>query len=1500
MKKTLLIAFIFLSIATTVHAQTILKANGGGTGYSTYTIGDLIYASATNLLAKLGIGTNGQCLTISGGLPAWAACGGGGGNGNATWSTTTSQVTGQYINYPNNSTDVVNIGSVATTTGKMWFDPNVLISYIKGKLGISTTSPYAPLSVVGQGGVVAENYTATSTATSTFAGPITMQGYGIATSTTVCKYPENCTYQTFGTNDDVQFNAAITKIAGSGGGIVYVKSGTYNTSATITNTTQGVWIKGEGGRSTTINYTGSGNAIQLGNRQSSGVMVNNMGLSDIQVNVTGTGTSLKIDGGGQGGFVHNFTGNGGNYGLVPEDLDRFEFKNVYVGNFALAGMRPLTGKENTYGKVSFDNVHTVANTTGSVGWLWDTDWANQTSPNSFEDIIITNSLVYSNTGITTKGMQFNVGVKSFVVQSTMFENNDVQVDAVGTTTAQSVNADFQSDSFINSGTNSTDIFQLNNYTHNITSISNTFQQAVNAFHDVSGFSNVVLEGKNNNQGNLTFIWTGTFASRTGNDTNFAGNGILASGLSASRFTTVNSVNGDFSGLVGIGTTSPTQKLVVAGTVQANNFNSTSTTATSTFEGPIAVNGRTSSKNLVNISAKTDFGSASANTGEALVNIDNTLNTKSPALYIDSTQAGVPSNPMVIIRSESTSYNQGLLWLLGNANNTGGAAYGLKIDDGNPDIEFREHDQTTPTGEYEIDVNNDLIRINGRNAANNSFDTIGWFARKDRTNTVAAGTESGTGGKFCMGCTFSYVVDTPLIGAIGTSSPWAPYFGLSTDTSNLGNIFTVTKNGNTGIGTSSPTQKLVVAGRVDANNFNATSTATSTFAGPITMQGWYLATSTTVCRYPDFCQYQATTSSAQFVINQAINDVTARGGGNVYVKNGIYNLDNSINLKNGVTLKCDGYGTKIVASAGYTGDSPPRSFAIQISNVRNSGVENCHIDGGNQTNYDYDAEIKLTNSTTTRIVGNWMENVSAFGIFAKADVNDPGNMIVDDLLFQGNTVTSNGIGGNDLFGGGHAESFTTFKHLRMIGNFFTAISNGDPSGGENISTGSGQYPYAVNISGCRGCTYVGNTFNGWVKLGYDHDLNEMDTIADNVIRPPQGAITALLVGLTDLAATTSPYGIDLHNNKIYSGIISIRGQAAAPFLHVNLSGNTVIPAYDTSTITQDAFNLSYINHGIATNNTLTTSTTTLATASTHIGFKLKNVSNFDISDNSINGFGWGIYDLSNDNTNHFGINLFTNITQGNIPATSTATILGKSGSNFGIGTTTPWGGFSINPNALGVGVPEFVIGSSTATRFEINGTGDIGINAIPSGLGKLYIKQSVDSNVGGITMQDSGIVGSLRLWLDSNGVNHFDGNSGGTQSIIVNKGGGKVAFGATTTPYAQLSVTATAAATPTVAIYGFTNQTADLFSVSTTTGTATSSVMTIKSTGKIGLGTTTPSAVIDSYTNASTTNALLEAASGLGGCLIIQDVGASPVTYTMIYTKAGTMYSKAAVNPNICQ
>lgn len=60
------------TIVTGVWNGTAIGAVYGGTGLTSYTTGDLVYSSATNTLAKLGIGSTGQFLKVVAGVPSWS------------------------------------------------------------------------------------------------------------------------------------------------------------------------------------------------------------------------------------------------------------------------------------------------------------------------------------------------------------------------------------------------------------------------------------------------------------------------------------------------------------------------------------------------------------------------------------------------------------------------------------------------------------------------------------------------------------------------------------------------------------------------------------------------------------------------------------------------------------------------------------------------------------------------------------------------------------------------------------------------------------------------------------------------------------------------------------------------------------------------------------------------------------------------------------------------------------------------------------------------------------------------------------------------------------------------------------------------------------------------------------------------------------------------------------------------------------------------------------
>jgi hypothetical protein len=89
-----------------------------------------------------------------------------------------------------------------------------------------------------------------------------------------------------------------------------------------------------------------------------------------------------------------------------------------------------------------------------------------------------------------------------------------------------------------------------------------------------------------------------------------------------------------------------------------------------------------------------------------------------------------------VSATNREFNQPALRIK-QAGEHGGAA-SIRIDDPNPDIEFVETDQVAPAGKYEIAVQSDKLQINGRNAANDDFDTIVVFQRPAAGGNIGIG------------------------------------------------------------------------------------------------------------------------------------------------------------------------------------------------------------------------------------------------------------------------------------------------------------------------------------------------------------------------------------------------------------------------------------------------------------------------------------------------------------------------------------------------------------------------------------------------------------------------------------------------------------------------------------------------------------------------------------------------------------------------------------------
>jgi hypothetical protein len=99
----------------------------GGTGITTYSAGDILYASSINTLSKLSIGSNGQVLTVSAGQPGWAPASGGGGSGSGLglFNTGIGSATGYLV-----TTSLANVVAVPPTAGQRYVIHSIQVSNI--------------------------------------------------------------------------------------------------------------------------------------------------------------------------------------------------------------------------------------------------------------------------------------------------------------------------------------------------------------------------------------------------------------------------------------------------------------------------------------------------------------------------------------------------------------------------------------------------------------------------------------------------------------------------------------------------------------------------------------------------------------------------------------------------------------------------------------------------------------------------------------------------------------------------------------------------------------------------------------------------------------------------------------------------------------------------------------------------------------------------------------------------------------------------------------------------------------------------------------------------------------------------------------------------------------------------------------------------------------------------------------------------------------------------
>jgi hypothetical protein len=232
------------TIGTGTWQGTVIGSAYGGTAQTTYTTGDILYASAANTLSKLAIGSNTQVLTVVSGAPAWAAASGGGSGtvasstiGQVPVYTGATTVTGNAnLTY---ATGALTIGVAGSQTGTLLLSggtSGTTTLAVAAAASGTLTLPAGTGTVIATVNNMASNpVTGTPTSSNFLRGDgtwATPAGSGTITSSTAGQIPVYTAATTIGGNANLTYatGALTLGVAGTQAGTLVLSGGTSGTT----------------------------------------------------------------------------------------------------------------------------------------------------------------------------------------------------------------------------------------------------------------------------------------------------------------------------------------------------------------------------------------------------------------------------------------------------------------------------------------------------------------------------------------------------------------------------------------------------------------------------------------------------------------------------------------------------------------------------------------------------------------------------------------------------------------------------------------------------------------------------------------------------------------------------------------------------------------------------------------------------------------------------------------------------------------------------------------------------------------------------------------------------------------------------------------------------------------------------------------------------------------------------------------------------------------------